>query len=168
MSQRRFLVGRIEEPSSYTMSEVDIALSGSVHKAVEYVLQRLMIAHIVHSYGNKLNLEVTDVYGYYVIIDLHELKQYELIYYNSESNLAQLLESLINKHKEDEDFKSMVKKIRKDCRKEITDGVFKTLFVESYMGIEMDVKIKKEDTKKVLNEFVNVVNMLDYSSVKIL
>ena len=168
MSQRRFLVGRIEEPDSYTMSEVDIALSDSVHKAVEYVLQRLMIAHTVHSYGNKLNLEVTDVYGYYVIIDLHELKQYEFIYYNSESNLAQLLESLINKHKEDEGFKSMVKKIRKDCRKEITDGVFKTLFVESYMDMETDIQMKEEDTKKILNEFTNVINMLDYSSVKIL
>ena len=168
MSQRRLLVGRIEEPDSHTIPEVDIALSDSVHKAVEYVLQRLMIAHTVHSYGNKLNLEVTDVYGYYVVIDLHELKQYEFIYYNSESDLTQLLESLIDKYKEHESFKSMVKKVREDCRKETTDTAFKTLFVESSINKEMDIQIKEEDTKNVLNEFTNIVNMLDYSSVKIL
>lgn len=168
MKQRRFLVGRIEEPDNYTMSEAGIALSDSLKKAVEYVLQRLMIAHTVHSYGKRLNLEVTDIYGYYAIIDLHELKQYEFIYYNSESNLAQLLESLVDEYKEHESFKSIIKKIREDCRKEITDGVFKTLFVESYINMEMDIQIKEEDTKNALNEFTNIVNMLDYSSVKIL
>ena len=156
MYQKRFLVGKIEYyyPSGM-LSDVN-AVTNSQHKAIEYVLKKLMIIQLINDFGDKHGLGVTDFYADYHIADLNTGKTYKFNYgYNLK--LGTHLEELIKKYESNEDIQYFCNKLEKECQEQLAEeDSWKELFIESYIDLNLDISLEEQDTENVLETLASL------------
>lgn len=155
MYQKRFLVGKIEYyyPSGM-LSDVN-AVTNSQHKAIEYVLKKLMIVQLINDFGDKHGLGVTDFYADYHIADLSTGKTYEFNYDNN-LKLGAHLEELVKKYESNEDIQHLCSKLEKECQEQLAEeDSWKELFIESYIDLYLSVSLDEQDTENFLETYAS-------------
>ena len=165
MYQKRFLVGEIEHFYPGGLMYDAIAVTDSEHKAIELVLQRLMIVQRIKNFTKEKGLFLASIDTNYVVFDFHTGKHYTFEYDISDA-LKKCLNKLVQKYQEHEDFVEVDKRLQKDYQKLSKSSYYiRDICLEHYEDIVLNIKLKEHETKDALN---NCTTVTVFSKIKVL
>lgn len=165
MYQKRFLVGQIEYfyPRGM-MSDVDV-VTNSQHRAIAYVLNKLIVIHLVNNTSAQYGLDTTDFKVDYQISDLQKGMTYEFNY-NSDLKLERYIETLTKRYEHHKSIRHLNSELNRECQKQIAEeNSWCGLYTETYVNLSLDINLKETETKEALR-LCNLVK--NFSDIKIL
>ena len=156
MYQKRFLVGEIEHFYPGGLMYDAIAVTDSEHKAIELVLQRLMIVQRIKNFTKEKGLHLANIDINYVVFDFNTGNHYTFEY-DIGGALKKRLNKLVQKYQVHEDFVEINKRLQEDYQKLSKSSYYMPeIRLEDYEDIVLDIKLQEHETKDVLDNCATV------------
>lgn len=156
MYHKRYLIGKVDSFYPNGLMYDAIAVTDIEHKAIELVLQKLMIVQRIKNFTKEKGLHLASIDINYMVFDFHTGKHYTFEY-DIGGALKKCLNKLVQKYQEHEDFVEIDKRLQKDYQKLSKSSYYiPEIRLEDYEDIVLSIKFKEHETKDVLNNCTTV------------